>query len=134
MGLIQIRMIFYLLAPRWLNKVLKQNMIICVLKLVLLRVQLLDLKLITTVEAENDESLTELCNLAYLPGWAVPKLPRNPDRKAAEEWVKRTTSTAIVYNYLYMRNKCHRKPFVSRYFHKLRYVIMYNYFTPDDFI
>ena len=34
---------------------------------------------------ENDESLTELCNLAYLPGWAVPKLPHNPDRKAAEE-------------------------------------------------
>ena len=37
---------------------------------------------------EKDESLNELCNLAYLPGWAVPKLPHNPDRKAAEEWVK----------------------------------------------
>ena len=37
---------------------------------------------------ENDKCLNELCNLAYLPGWAVPKLPHNPDRKAAEEWVK----------------------------------------------
>ena len=36
----------------------------------------------------NDENLNELCNLAYLPGWAVPRLPHNPDRKAAEEWVK----------------------------------------------
>ena len=23
-----------------------------------------------------------------MPGWAIPKLPHNPDRKAAEEWVK----------------------------------------------
>ena len=34
---------------------------------------------------ENDECLNEFCNLAYLSGWAVPKLPHNPDRKAAEE-------------------------------------------------
>ena len=37
---------------------------------------------------ENDECLNEFCKLAYLSGWAVPKLPHNPDRRAAEEWVK----------------------------------------------
>ena len=26
----------------------------------------------------NDENLNELCNLAYLPGWTVPKLTHNP--------------------------------------------------------
>ena len=36
----------------------------------------------------NNENLNELCNLAYLPGWAVPKLSHNPDSKAAAEWVK----------------------------------------------
>ena len=36
----------------------------------------------------NDESLNELCNLAYLPGWVVPKLSHNPGNKAAAEWVK----------------------------------------------
>ena len=37
---------------------------------------------------ENNECLSELCNLAYLPSWAMPKLPHNPYRKAVEEWVK----------------------------------------------
>ena len=37
---------------------------------------------------ENDKCLNEFCNLAYLSGLAVPKLPHNPDRRAAEEWVK----------------------------------------------
>ena len=36
----------------------------------------------------NNENLNELCNLAYLPDWAVPKLSHNPDSKAAAEWVK----------------------------------------------
>ena len=36
----------------------------------------------------NNENLNELCNLAYLPGWDVPKLSHNPDSKAAAEWVK----------------------------------------------
>ena len=37
---------------------------------------------------ENDECLNEFCNLAYLSGWAVPKLPHIPDRRASEEWVQ----------------------------------------------
>ena len=37
---------------------------------------------------KNDECLSEICSLAYLPGRAMPKLPHNPDRKAVEEWVK----------------------------------------------
>ena len=33
----------------------------------------------------NDENLNELCNLAYLPGWAVPKLSHNPDSKQLQK-------------------------------------------------
>ena len=40
---------------------------------------------------KNDEFLSEICSLAYLPGWAKPKLPHNPNRKAVEEWVKLET-------------------------------------------
>ena len=37
----------------------------------------------------NDENMNELCNLAFLPGWAVPKLSQNPNSKAAADWVKK---------------------------------------------
>ena len=40
---------------------------------------------------KNDECLSEIFSLAYLPGWAMPKLPHNPNRKAVEEWVKLET-------------------------------------------
>ena len=36
----------------------------------------------------NDENLDELCNLAYLPSWAIPKLSQNSGSKAAAEWIR----------------------------------------------
>ena len=40
---------------------------------------------------KNDECLSEICSLVYLPGWVKPKLPHNPNRKGVEEWVKLET-------------------------------------------
>ena len=36
---------------------------------------------------DDNEDLIDFYNLAYLPGWALPKLPHNPNRRAAEDWV-----------------------------------------------
>ena len=41
---------------------------------------------------KNDDYLSEICSLAYLPGLAMPKLPHNPNRKAVEEWFIQTPS------------------------------------------
>ena len=40
---------------------------------------------------KNEESLVEICSLAYLPRWAMPRLPQNQNRKAVEDWVELET-------------------------------------------
>ena len=38
--------------------------------------------IISLDRGKNEESLNEICSLAYLPGWAMPRLPHNPNRNA----------------------------------------------------
>ena len=47
--------------------------------------------IISQDRGKNNESMSEICSLAYLPGWAMPRLPHNPNRNAVEEWVKLET-------------------------------------------
>ena len=44
--------------------------------------------IISLDRGRNEESLIEICSLAYLPTWAAPNLPKNTVRKQVENWVK----------------------------------------------
>ena len=44
--------------------------------------------IISLDRGEDGESLNEICSLAYLPTWAMPKLPQNINRRAIENWLK----------------------------------------------
>ena len=44
--------------------------------------------IISLDRGNNEESLIEICSLAYLPTWAAPNLPKNTVRKQVANWVK----------------------------------------------
>ena len=44
--------------------------------------------IISLDRGSNEESLIEICSLAYLPTWAAPNLQKNTVRKQVENWVK----------------------------------------------
>ena len=44
--------------------------------------------IISLDRGNNEESLIEICSLAYLPTWAAHKFPQNTERKQIENWVR----------------------------------------------